>query len=198
MIARPPRSTRTDTLFPDTTLFRSGMLSGPVGECRRRARRSARPRAPDRGGRGRLQRAGRTGVGQLPGARLSAGDRHLPLLTHVSLGQALGVGAAGELTPLVADGAAGTVDAAPPPQLSSSWCQPSAGDPSSSRYWSASLLPDIIVLIHASRSAAASGTSHTQVVTSSVIGESVAGAFPGATQPRWRTMLSWHHQLANA
>src|SRR3546814_7172671 len=24
MIRRPPRSTRTDTLFPDTTLFRSG------------------------------------------------------------------------------------------------------------------------------------------------------------------------------
>src|SRR3546814_9031038 len=28
MIRRPPRSTRTDTLFPYTTLFRSG---GPVG-----------------------------------------------------------------------------------------------------------------------------------------------------------------------
>src|SRR3546814_4615442 len=26
MIRRPPRSTRTDTLFPDTTLFRSGQL----------------------------------------------------------------------------------------------------------------------------------------------------------------------------
>src|SRR3546814_8809534 len=26
MIRRPPRSTRTDTLFPYTTLFRSGML----------------------------------------------------------------------------------------------------------------------------------------------------------------------------
>src|SRR3546814_17841154 len=25
MIRRPPRSTRTDTLFPDTTLFRSGV-----------------------------------------------------------------------------------------------------------------------------------------------------------------------------
>src|SRR3546814_3569766 len=32
MIRRPPRSTRTDTLFPDTTLFRSGWSS------RRRAR----------------------------------------------------------------------------------------------------------------------------------------------------------------
>src|SRR3546814_8578178 len=26
MIRRPPRSTRTDTLFPDTTLFRSGVV----------------------------------------------------------------------------------------------------------------------------------------------------------------------------
>src|SRR3546814_5791970 len=29
MIRRPPRSTRTDTLFPYTTLFRSPALSGP-------------------------------------------------------------------------------------------------------------------------------------------------------------------------
>src|SRR3546814_5319880 len=28
MIRRPPRSTRTDTLFPYTTLFRSPMLAG--------------------------------------------------------------------------------------------------------------------------------------------------------------------------
>src|SRR3546814_14547155 len=28
MIRRPPRSTRTDTLFPYTTLFRSGMCNG--------------------------------------------------------------------------------------------------------------------------------------------------------------------------
>src|SRR3546814_9104975 len=27
MIRRPPRSTRTDTLFPDTTLFRSGRVA---------------------------------------------------------------------------------------------------------------------------------------------------------------------------
>src|SRR3546814_8800295 len=32
MIRRPPRSTRTDTLFPYTTLFRSGVsISGPCG-----------------------------------------------------------------------------------------------------------------------------------------------------------------------
>src|SRR3546814_13643044 len=30
MILRPPRSTRTDTLFPDTTLFRSGQSDPAV------------------------------------------------------------------------------------------------------------------------------------------------------------------------
>src|SRR3546814_9192004 len=39
MIRRPPRSTRTDTLFPYTTLFRSGAARGdarlsPLGGCR--------------------------------------------------------------------------------------------------------------------------------------------------------------------
>src|SRR3546814_19931820 len=32
MIRRPPRSTRTDTLFPDTTLFRSGRKVLPYEE----------------------------------------------------------------------------------------------------------------------------------------------------------------------
>src|SRR3546814_6517722 len=40
MIRRPPRSTRTDTLFPYTTLFRSshplGIGAADVGECRLR------------------------------------------------------------------------------------------------------------------------------------------------------------------
>src|SRR3546814_15394177 len=40
MIRRPPRSTRTDTLFPYTTLFRSGALG--AGVRRRRARRLRR------------------------------------------------------------------------------------------------------------------------------------------------------------
>src|SRR3546814_1657287 len=31
MIRRPPRSTRTDTLFPDTTLFRSDLRRGRGG-----------------------------------------------------------------------------------------------------------------------------------------------------------------------
>src|SRR3546814_3608102 len=36
MIRRPPRSTRTDTLFPDTTLVRSS-ASEPLSACCRRA-----------------------------------------------------------------------------------------------------------------------------------------------------------------
>src|SRR3546814_17076731 len=34
MLLRPPRSTRTDTLFPYTTLFRSGRLGAPSGKLR--------------------------------------------------------------------------------------------------------------------------------------------------------------------
>src|SRR3546814_15481744 len=51
MIRRPPRSTRTDTLFPYTTLFRScrecrSAAAHHAGESRR-----ARQRAHERGGR---------------------------------------------------------------------------------------------------------------------------------------------------
>src|SRR3546814_14692013 len=36
MIRRPPSSTRTDTLFPDTTLFRSGLVTvGVIGSASR-------------------------------------------------------------------------------------------------------------------------------------------------------------------
>src|SRR3546814_6099454 len=44
MIRRPPRSTRTDTLFPYTTLFRSAMRRSMRG-WRRRPPTSSRPRA---------------------------------------------------------------------------------------------------------------------------------------------------------
>src|SRR3546814_2290793 len=37
MIRRPPRSTRTDTLFPYTTLFRSDRLQGRIDVARRAA-----------------------------------------------------------------------------------------------------------------------------------------------------------------
>src|SRR3546814_6557168 len=60
MIRRPPRSTRTDTLFPYTTLFRSGveilgLQPGPSGEERgfraARLQRFDQLDAADRGGR---------------------------------------------------------------------------------------------------------------------------------------------------
>src|SRR3546814_3168740 len=46
MIRRPPRSTRTDTLFPYTTLFRSSHAPSPF----RRAQHSACPRINRAGG----------------------------------------------------------------------------------------------------------------------------------------------------
>src|SRR3546814_4800551 len=46
MIRRPPRSTRTDTLFPYTTLFRS---HGDLHPCSGRAPGAARPRPPSPG-----------------------------------------------------------------------------------------------------------------------------------------------------
>src|SRR3546814_1424739 len=45
MIRRPPRSTRTDTLFPYTTLFRSHGAAGRRGDlCDHRGERTAGPR----------------------------------------------------------------------------------------------------------------------------------------------------------
>src|SRR3546814_14499886 len=41
MIRRPPRSTRTDPLFPYTTLFRSAAPEGDAGAYLRDARRAA-------------------------------------------------------------------------------------------------------------------------------------------------------------
>src|SRR3546814_1004031 len=52
MIRRPPRSTRTDTLFPYTTLFRSAPSPaphGPGGDPAPRARRRGRSGAPPPG-----------------------------------------------------------------------------------------------------------------------------------------------------
>src|SRR3546814_7992349 len=48
MIRRPPRSTRTDTLFPYTTLFRSGGAVGATG-CQGGAKRCRRIRTGRRG-----------------------------------------------------------------------------------------------------------------------------------------------------
>src|SRR3546814_10608149 len=73
MIRRPPRSTRTDTLFPYTTLIRSGGLQPAVPEAE-----PARPReAGDR--RGHAGRFGLEGVlrRHLAGARGVGHVRHL-------------------------------------------------------------------------------------------------------------------------
>src|SRR3546814_20318124 len=59
MIRRPPRSTRTDTLFPYTTLFRSGSLRNRPrrGGCRpSRGRRAGRGRSRPRRSRARRDR----------------------------------------------------------------------------------------------------------------------------------------------
>src|SRR3546814_14496937 len=71
MIRRPPRSTRTDTLFPYTTLFRS------LRAFRRHGGVSEQlPRAGDQGGPGRQARRGR------PASRLQGhrADRPAPPL----------------------------------------------------------------------------------------------------------------------
>src|SRR3546814_17098343 len=49
MIRRPPRSTRTDTLFPYTTLFRSGEGADGLGEVRGVDARLRRGRRGDGG-----------------------------------------------------------------------------------------------------------------------------------------------------
>src|SRR3546814_7086408 len=63
MIRRPPRSTRTDTLFPYTTLFRSRPRPGPLAECRRPPDRGRfRPRAAFGGTAYRIVRRGEGGA----------------------------------------------------------------------------------------------------------------------------------------
>src|SRR3546814_746643 len=76
MIRRPPRSTRTDTLFPYTTLFRAGHAAGAARHLPGRRRRLLDPRlgrrrGADRAERGvggdgafrRAERAGQSGAG---------------------------------------------------------------------------------------------------------------------------------------
>src|SRR3546814_3077783 len=52
MIRRPPRSTRTDTLFPYTTLFRSRPRHRSQPDLEHRSGRDARTRQSDRAGGG--------------------------------------------------------------------------------------------------------------------------------------------------
>src|SRR3546814_1782550 len=63
MIRRPPRSTRTDTLFPYTTLFRSGFRAARFHRARRARSRGRNGRggaAPDRSRRGDWWRRSRS------------------------------------------------------------------------------------------------------------------------------------------
>src|SRR3546814_8351114 len=82
MIRRPPRSTRTDTLFPYTTLFRAGQrpLPGrhqPGGPARGRERGPATVRRPAV----RLARLPRT---RRPGARSEEHTSELQSLMRIS------------------------------------------------------------------------------------------------------------------
>src|SRR3546814_6850897 len=72
MLRRPPRSTRTDTLFPDTTLFRSAARTAHNGRDRHYRNGGRQPRRP----RTRLARA----RPRLP-ARLADGVRECRLLS---------------------------------------------------------------------------------------------------------------------
>src|SRR3546814_9919498 len=66
MIRRPPRSTRTDTLFPYTTLFRSGRLSSAAARHLRPAWRLADLRRGHHRLRPRRRRDGRRKLGRDP------------------------------------------------------------------------------------------------------------------------------------
>src|SRR3546814_9065217 len=74
MIRRPPRSTRTDTLFPYTTLFRSTSRLGSKG--RGIARRACHRRQRRRSGRGGGVRRARRSGGAGDRRRRARGGRH--------------------------------------------------------------------------------------------------------------------------
>src|SRR3546814_9511387 len=77
MIRRPPRSTRTDTLFPYTTLFRSRHTSRRPPPVRFRRRRNLPMHRPARSARTRPSRCGacRGGCGRSRRARLRPADQ---------------------------------------------------------------------------------------------------------------------------
>src|SRR3546814_12993713 len=81
MIRRPPRSTRTDTLFPYTTLFRSARVEADVARdqlARRIARGAADQRAQPRD-----QFLGLEGLGEIVvGPRVEPGDLVRPAVAR--------------------------------------------------------------------------------------------------------------------
>src|SRR3546814_12104907 len=80
MILRPPRSTRTDTLFPYTTLFRSVFV---VGRRRQLSRRRVPPRQPQGGALRPLCQLPGGGEGR-EGALLGGGGRCVGTLSRRS------------------------------------------------------------------------------------------------------------------
>src|SRR3546814_14226480 len=87
MIRRPPRSTRTDTLFPYTTLFRSGHAdhadgAEPAGRERRRRRADADQEDP-RARSGDCRPAGQ-GIPQARGRRSEEHTSELQSLMRIS------------------------------------------------------------------------------------------------------------------
>src|SRR3546814_5961322 len=86
MIRRPPRSTRTDTLFPYTTLFRSGLRQRPEDDAARHlvARQHVAAEGDDLLRRRALALAQRDeGAGTLP--PLGIGPRHHRGLQHLGM-----------------------------------------------------------------------------------------------------------------
>src|SRR3546814_20362022 len=85
MIRRPPRSTRTDTLFPYTTLFRSPAR----GSCRTPLDRDSPARLDDAADRGGVE-GDRTALQPAPCGRKETVDKTLldpiPLLPYPSIG----------------------------------------------------------------------------------------------------------------
>src|SRR3546814_20513370 len=76
MIRRPPRSTRTDTLFPYTTLFRSSAtgIRQLRGECRNGRRKTSRAERPLRPGVSVFQDRGKCGTASGCGVPRVAGE----------------------------------------------------------------------------------------------------------------------------
>src|SRR3546814_14040129 len=96
MIRLPPRSTRTDTLFPYTTLFRSGPpveRLGGIGVLRGQDRLDVDLADGRRGGGDGLRRGGGGGCGRGGGGRrglcLLAEDRVLDLAENAHAGDSL-------------------------------------------------------------------------------------------------------------
>src|SRR3546814_15438272 len=83
MIRRPPRSTRTDTLFPYTTLFRSPGGGRPVPR-RQRPGRPAVQGQPRLAGSGGCAGRPRPGQGQVRGRRSEEHTSELQSLMRIS------------------------------------------------------------------------------------------------------------------